>query len=202
MKRLLASTVLLAASLSAQVAEIDRTATAINGQEARFTHKFTPKGFKTAQTESGTVIFGKLPQMRWSYTNPESKLFVFDGSRSWFYVPDDKQVTVADIDDRRRAELPFLLIGDPAARGRSFVVQQKSRGGKVTTTLQPRNTAALIRQVTIVSDTKSARIDSIDYSDREGNRTTFNFSGYHPARMTADTFRFAPPSGVQVVRAE
>ena len=201
MKKILL-TLLLAASLPAQVSELDRTATAINGQEARFTHKFTPKGFKVPQTESGTVIFGKLPMMRWSYTNPESKLFVFDGSRSWFYVPDDKQVTVADIDDRRRAELPFLLIGDPAARARSFVVQQKSRGGKVTTTLQPRNSGALIRQVSIVSDAKSARIESIDYSDREGNRTTFSFSGYHPARMTADTFRFAPPAGVQVVRAE
>ena len=32
--------------------------------------------------------------MRWSYTRPEEKLFVFDGSRSWFYVPADKQVTV------------------------------------------------------------------------------------------------------------
>ena len=198
----LAITLLLACSLSAQSAELDRTSAAINGQEARFTHKFTPKGFKTAQTESGSVIFGKLPMMRWSYANPEQKLFVFDGSRSWFYVPDDKQVTVANIDDRRRAELPFLLIGDAAARGRHFVVQEKKRGAKITTTLQPRSASALIRQVAIVSDAATHRIDSIEYSDREGNRTVFTFSGYHPARTTADTFRFSPPAGVQVVNAE
>jgi outer membrane lipoprotein carrier protein len=202
MRKLIVPLLFIAAAASAQLSELDRTAAAINGQEARFTHKFTPKGFKTAQVESGSVIFGKLPMMRWSYSDPEQKLFVFDGTRSWFYVPDDKQVTVADIDDRRRAELPFLLIGDPEARNRHFIVGQKARGSKVTTTLQPRSAAALIRQVAIVSDAATHRIDSIEYSDREGNRTVFSFSGYHPARATGDTFRFAPPAGVQVVRAE
>jgi outer membrane lipoprotein carrier protein len=202
MKKLLILSLLLATGAFAQVAELDRTAVAINGQEARFTHKFTPKGFKTAQVESGSVVFGKLPMMRWSYSNPEQKLFVFDGTRSWFYVPDDKQVTVADIDEKRRAELPFLLIGDPAARERHFVVGQKARGAKITTTLQPRSPSALIRQVSIVTDATTHRIDSIEYADREGNRTQFAFSGYHPARTTAETFRFSPPAGVQVVNAE
>ena len=68
-----------------------------------FTQRFTPKGFKSSQVESGTVVFGTLPMMRWCYTAPEPKLFVFDGSKSWFYVPGDKQVTVAGIDDARNA---------------------------------------------------------------------------------------------------
>src|ERR671926_760356 len=101
-------------SVSAAPSEVDRAAAALPGTEARFTQSFTPKGFKNSQSESGTVIFGPLPQMRWSYSRPEQKLFVFDGSRSWFYFPADKQVTVADLDAERRAELPFLIIGDPA----------------------------------------------------------------------------------------
>ena len=35
----------------------------------------------------------------------------------------------------------------------------------------------------------------IDYADREGNRTSFELSGYHAAAAGADTFRFAPPAG-------
>ena len=183
-------------------ASLDRAVLAIRGTEASFVHKFTPKGFKTSQKESGAVIFGELPRMRWTYTTPESKLFVFDGAKSWFYIPADRQVTVADIDDRRRAELPFLLIGDADARGRQFIVKEQRRGNLVTTTLQPRSKSALIRTVAIVTSAQTNVIQSIDYTDRDGNRTSFAFSGYHPARTSADTFRFAAPAGVQVVNAE
>src|SRR5437763_565183 len=100
--------VILCATIPLQAAELDRAAAALAGNEARFTQQFTPKGFKTAQVESGTVVFGTLPMMRWSYARPEEKLFVFDGRRSWFYVPSDKQVTVTNLDAQRRSELPFL----------------------------------------------------------------------------------------------
>lgn len=186
---------------AAQSAAVDRTATAMSGKEAQFTHRFTPKGFKSSQVERGSVIFGKLPMMRWSYKTPEQKVFVFDGNRSWFYVPADRQVTVADLDDRRKSELPFLLIGDPSAREKQFLVREQRRGGRLTTTLQPRSAAAAIRTVTIITNTTTNLIESIEYTDRDANRTVFEFSGYHPARPAADTFRFTPPAGVQVLRA-
>ena len=195
-------TVLLVSPGAAQALEIDSAAAAISGTEAQFIHRFTPKGFKTSQVESGSVIFGKLPMMRWSYTKPEQKLFVFDGSRSWFYVPGDRQVTVGDLDERRKAELPFLFLGDREARDRYFVVREQRRGNRVTTTLQPGSASTVIRTVTVVSNTQTHLIESVEYADREGNRTSFAFSGYHPARTTADTFRFTPPAGVQVVQAE
>jgi outer membrane lipoprotein carrier protein len=183
-------------------AEIDRGAAAVNGLEAQFTHSFTPKGFKTPQIETGSVVFGKLPMMRWTYTRPEEKTFVFDGSRSWFYVPADKQVTIADVDDRRKRELPFLLVGDPKARDRFFVVREQRRGSSIRTTLEPRDAASLVRTVTIVSNASTHLIDSIEYTDRDGNRTLFTFSGYHPARVSPGTFSFAVPAGVQVVRGD
>jgi outer membrane lipoprotein carrier protein len=192
---------ILAAPLAAQSA-VDRMAAAMTGKEAQFVHRFTPKGFKSAQVERGTVIFGKLPMMRWSYTTPEQKTFVFDGARSWFYVPADRQVTVAELDERRRSELPFLFLGDPAAREKQFLVREQRRGSRLVTTLQPRGNGAAIRTVTITTSASTHLIESIDYTDRDGNRTVFEFSGYHPARTAADTFRFTAPAGVQVVRAE
>lgn len=192
----------LALPALAQQAAIDRTAAAMTGMQASFTHRFTPKGFKTSQVERGSVVFGELPKMRWTYTAPEAKTFVFDGTRSWFYVPADRQVTVADLDDRRKSELPFLLIGDTAARSKQFDVKEQRSGGKISTTLQPRSAASAIRTVTIVTDARTNLIESIDYTDRDGNHTSFSFSGYHRGRAGPDTFRFTPPGGVQVVRAE
>jgi outer membrane lipoprotein carrier protein len=196
------SLLVLATSMTAAPIELDRAAAAMSGMEATFTHRFTAKGFKNSQVESGSVIFGSLPAMRWSYTKPEQKLFVFDGTNSWFYVPSDKQVTQSRVTDARKRELPFLLIGDPAARDKHFIVKQQTRGKNVVTTLQSRDKSALVKTVTVTIAPSTHLIQRIEYTDRDGNATSFDFSGYHRRAATADTFRFAPPAGVQVVRAD
>jgi chaperone LolA len=195
--------ILLTLSLSLAIplhaAELDRAAAALAGNEARFTQQFTPKGFKTAPAESGTVIFGTLPMMRWTYTRPEEKLFVFDGGHSWFYVPADKQVTVTALDAARRSELPFLLIGDPAARDRNFVVRESARGGSTVVTLQPRSASAMIRSVVVTIAADTHLIRRVDYTDREGNQTSFELADMHKRAVSNDLFHFTPPAGVQVV---
>lgn len=202
MKTTLTLLLTLLVCATASAAELDRAAAAVAGSEAAFTQHFTPKGFKNSQAESGTVVFGSLPMMRWSYSAPEEKLFVFDGRHSWFYVPADKQVTVGEIDDQRRSELPFLLIGDAAARERLFAIKESTRGGSVITTLQPKSGGAQIRNVVVTTSAATHLIERIEYSDREGNRTSFDFSRFHKRGTTPALFTFTPPAGVQVVNAE
>ncbi len=192
---------LVLAAIAAQADEIDRAAAAMSGMESSFTQRFTPKGFANSQVESGSVIFGTLPMMRWTYTRPEEKVFVFDGNQSWFYVAADKQVTVATVDDRRKSELPFLLIGDPAARDRLFKVSESNRRDSVVVRFEPRNRAAAIRNVTLSIAPSTHLIQRLEYSDREGNRTAFDFSGFHRRPISPDLFRFTPPPGVEVVSA-
>jgi outer membrane lipoprotein carrier protein len=196
--------VVAAAAQNVQAAPIalDRAASAMAGMEASFTHRFTAKGFKTSQVEQGSVVFGELPRMRWAYTKPEKKEFIFDGTNSWFFVPADKQVTLGRVTEARKRELPFLLLGDPAARDRAFTVKEQTRGGAVVTTLQPKDRASIMKTVTLTIAPSTNLIQRIDYVDRDGNRTSFEFSGYHRRAASADTFRFTPPAGVQVIRAD
>ena len=198
MRRLLLITLL---SFTAQAAtiELDRAATAMANMEASFTHRFTAKGFQNSQVESGSVVFGRLPAMRWSYTTPEQKLFVFDGTNSWFYVPADKQVTLGSAGQR---DLPFLALGDRATRDKHFIVKQQNRSGAIVTTLQPRDRSAMVHNVSVSINPSTHLIQRIEYTDREGNRTSFDFSGYHARAAAAGTFTFNPPAGVQVIRAD
>jgi outer membrane lipoprotein carrier protein len=195
---LVLSLILIASAAGA--AELDRAAAALAGTEAKFTQRFTPKGFKNSQVDSGSVIFGTLPMMRWTYAKPEQKIFVFDGSRSWFYLPAEKQVTVTTLDEAHRRELPFLLIGDPAARERNFVVRESTSGGNIIAMLKPRAASAMIRNVTITIAAATHAIQRVAYSDRDGNETTFDFSGITRRSVTPDLFRFTPPAGVEVVQ--
>lgn len=196
---------LLAVSLfgaTASAAELDLAAAAMAGTEANFTHRFTAKGFRNSQVEHGTVVFGTLPRMKWSYTSPEKKLFVFDGSTSWFYVPGDRQVTTGRVNDARKREIPFLLLGDPAARQKYFDVRENRRGRSIVTTLKPRDTAAVVRSVDVTTSASTHRIERIEYVDRDGNRTSFDLSGYRTRAAGAEAFRFSPPAGVEVIRAD
>lgn len=204
MRRLMifAASALFALNADAANTALDRAASAMAGMQANFTHTFTAKGFKTSQVENGSVTFGSLPQMRWSYRSPEKKLFVFDGTNSWFYVPSDNQVTVGRVTDARKSELPFLLLGDAQARDRHFVVKEQKRGGNIVTTLQPRTRGALVRSVTVTIAPSTNLIQRIDYTDRDGNRTSFQFSGYHRRAADGATFKFSPPAGAQVIRAD
>lgn len=201
---LLAAVVFTAAPATSHAAPIalDNAAKSMSGMEASFTHRFTAKGFKNSQVESGTVVFGDLPRMRWSYAKPEQKLFVFDGTTSWFYVPSDKQVTRGRVTEARKRELPFLLLGDPVARDRAFIVRQQNRSGSIVTTLQPRDKAAIMKTVTVTIAPSTSLIQRIEYTDRDGNRTSFDFSGYHRRAASADTFGFSAPAGVQVINAD
>ena len=198
----IAATTLQAAAPTALDSALDRATTAMSGTEASFTHRFTAKGFKTSQVEKGMVVFGTLPRMRWSYTSPETKLFVFDGTTSWFYVPGDRQVTHGRVTEARKRELPFLLLGDPGARDRAFVVKHQNRGKNVVTTLQPRDRAATVQAVTVTIASSTNLIQRIEYTDRDGNQTSFDFSGYRKRAASAETFSFTPPAGVQVIQAD
>lgn len=200
--RLLMGLLALTLTFSSAAAELDLAAAAMSGMEASFTHRFTAKGFKNSQVEHGTVAFGPLPRMKWSYTSPERKLFVFDGTTSWFYVPGDRQVTTGRVTDARKREIPFLLIGDPAARQKHFEVREVKRGRSVVTTLKPRDGASIVRSVDVTTSASTHRIERIEYVDRDGNRTSFELSGYKARTLAADAFRFTPPAGVEVIRAD
>ena len=88
------------------------------------------------------------------------------------------------------------MIGDPASRDRAFVVKEQKRGKSIVTTLTPRDKSSVMRSVTVTIAPSTNLIQSIEYADRDGNRTSFTFSGYHKRAAGADTFRFAAPAGV------
>lgn len=189
----------LAIAVAASAAELDRAAAALPGTEAQFSERFTPKGFKNGQVESGTVVFGPLPMMRWSYLHPEQKVFVFDGFHSWLYIPSEKQVTLTTVGEKQRSDMPFLLIWDPVARDRLFVVSETGHGASVVVTLQPRAFSGMIRNVTITIAASTHTVQRVAYSDREGNETTFDFSGFKKRSVAPDFFHFTAPAGVTEV---
>jgi outer membrane lipoprotein-sorting protein len=165
------------------------------GKSAQFVHKFLPKGYKKETVEKGNVVFGALPAMRWTYSAPETKEFVFDGTTSWLWVPADRQVTVHELTAEERAALPFFALSDSARIEANFTVAKSGR----KTTLKSRDTSALLAEV-VVEESAEGSLAALRYVDSQGNRTSFELSRFSPANAKSDTFRFVPPPGADVVR--
>ena len=179
---------------------VARAIGAMSGTQADFVQKFTPRDFKNAQTESGSVVFGPSPQMRWTYAKPEKKTFVFNGTTSWFYVPSDRQVTVNQLTEKDRAELPFLLLADSRSLSANYNVKESRKGDAVTTSLTSKNSGSMIRQISVITSGRDHMVRSLEYSDRQGNRTVFTFSGFRKIASDPAQFTFVAPAGVQIVR--
>lgn len=191
---------LVAALATPSVAgELDAAIKAMRGTEASFVQKFTLKGFKKEQRESGRVVFGAPPQMRWTYAGAEKRVFVFDGTTSWLYTPGDKQVVVRSLTAAEKRDLPLAFLWSSGASS-SYNVRESRSGNAVTVRLTPKSASAALKDVRVNIDPKTHRIRSLDYTDRSGNRTVFEFSGYSTAAVAGDTFRFQPPAGVTVVK--
>ncbi|MHB0968604.1 MAG: outer membrane lipoprotein chaperone LolA [Thermoanaerobaculia bacterium] len=183
----------------AEGGEVDLAIPALTGYEADFVQKFTPKGFRNPQIEKGSVTFGKLPRMRWSYVSPEAKTFVFDGETSWLYTPAERQAYRKKLGAADKAELPFLVMSSGQAMTRAYTVRERKSGGAITVTLKPRAANSALREITLTTAAADHRIRRLEYADRQGNRTVFEFSNYRKASTDATTFTFRPPGGVEVV---
>jgi len=192
--------VCLISAATASSNELSRTFPAMAGHQAEFTHSFTPKGFKTAQVEKGSVVFGAPPMMRWSYVAPDEKLFVFDGATSWLYSRDDQQVTVHKLTDEHKKSLPFLFLTDSKRVGSYYRIRERASGIFVVTTLKALDKKAAVQEIEALFSSSDYLIRKLDYVDRQGNRTVFEFNGFRRTKTTADTFRFVPPAGVEVVK--
>jgi outer membrane lipoprotein carrier protein len=194
-----AQTALSAAELAGRV---DRHYNALHSLEVHFAQEYTGMGMD--RKESGVLLLKKPGKMRWTYTNPDGKLFVLDGRDGYFYSPGEaeaQKVPEKQLDDLRsplrfllgHTELQKELTGltvTPAGNGRWELrgvpkgLEQRVSALKITVTAD-----GVIREMTI--------------EETDGVTNRFTFSGEAdnvPAPNPA--FVFTPPPGVRVVTGE
>jgi len=190
----------LAVNGAPKSSELSLAFTALSGTQASFVQRFRPRGFQKDQIEKGSVIFGASPQMRWTYSQPEPKTFVFDGTTSWLYVPAEKQVTVDRVTEAEKRELPFLLLGDGKTIDKQYTVKETRRTNAITVELLSRSNTQMVRSITLTTSPRDHSLRRLEYSDRQGNRTAFEFSAHRRVPPVASGFVFTPPAGVRIIQ--
>lgn len=172
---------------------------------ADFTQTYRGGALKTRTTESGTVVIKKPGKMRWVYTKPERKEVVADGTRSYLYLPSDKQVMVSAVPTDDRASTPALFLAGKGDVGRDFTASFADAllPGTVALKLVPRRKEPDYEYFVLIVDPKTLQIQGLRTVDRQGGEWALAFSKLKENRGISDKdFEFRIPRGVDVVTTD
>jgi outer membrane lipoprotein carrier protein len=180
-------------------AAVDHHYNVLHRLRVNFTESY--QGMGMDRHESGVLLLEKPGRMRWNYAEPAGKVFVLDGKYGWFYTPGDaqvQQIPAKKLDDLR-SPLRFLLGHAQLTKELDGLTMAPADGDMFRLRGVPRGMEQRVRSLELVVS-REGTIQSMTLEELDGSRTSFAFKDEQPNPViAADTFRFTPPAGVQVV---
>jgi outer membrane lipoprotein carrier protein len=186
-------------SPAAIAGRVDRHYNALHSLEVHFIQNY--EGMGMHRHEAGVLLLKKPGRMRWTYTEPDGKLFILDGHDGFFYSPGDteaQKVPEKQLDDLR-SPLQFLLGHTELAKELKHLTVTTSGNGLYVLAGVPKGLERRVASLKITV-TADGTIRSMTIAETDGVTNTFDFSGEAdnvPAPSSA--FVFTAPPGVHVV---
>ena len=213
MKTLLVSAITLAVAWTLQAqggdpvalaAKIQQRYNGIKDLQGDFVQTYEGGVLRTRTTERGTVAIKRPGKMRFSYTKPEKKEFVSDGTRLYAHLVADKQVIVSPAPGPDEGDIPAMFLAGQSDLTRdytpTFTPLPGAAAGLVTLKLVPKKAGVEYQSLGIGIDPKTLQIQFLTAVDTQGGRSSFSFSNLKENRgLTDKDFVFRVPRGVDVV---
>jgi outer membrane lipoprotein carrier protein len=169
---------------------------------ADFVHTYEGGVLRRKAQERGTVLIKKPGKMRWSYREPERKLFVSDGQKLYAHISADRQVIVSKLPAGDEVSTPALFLTGKGDLLRDFTVSDPQVGAADTYTLQlvPKSRAPEYEVLLLTVDRKTLGLRGLIAHDHQGGRSTFVFTNLKENIGVSDKeFVFQMPKGVEII---
>jgi len=181
---------------------IDRHYNALHSLEVHFVQRYS--GMGQERKEAGVLLLKKPGKMRWTYTDPDGKLFLLDGKDGYFYSPGEteaQRVPQKQLDDLR-SPLRFLLGHTELEKELTGLHIVSENGGETVLSGVPKGLEQRVSALKITA-APDGTIRGMEIDETDGVVNAFEFSGeLENAPAPASSFVFTPPSGVHVVTGE
>ncbi|PJJ99289.1 outer membrane lipoprotein carrier protein LolA [Lysobacteraceae bacterium NML91-0213] len=172
----------------------------LKGLDGQFNQRVFDGNGRVKESSSGRVALSAPRLFRWEYVRPYPQLIVADGRRVWVFDPDLEQVTVRPQGPEEQNS-PLAALVEPGRLDRDFDVSEEAApaDGLHWMTLTPKRDQDASFQSARLGFDASALV-RMEVVDALGQRTELAFSGWRKnPRFAADTFRYTPPAGVDVI---
>ncbi|MGQ0586391.1 MAG: outer membrane lipoprotein chaperone LolA [Gammaproteobacteria bacterium] len=156
---------------------------------------------KVLSTSSGRLWLSRPGKFKWSYEKPYQQLIVCDAKELWTFDPDLDQAMVRPAGATLQGT-PAQLLTDRAALDAHFKVEGAgSDGGALRLRLLPKAADSDFKLIEMwFVDSVPVRMR---FHDPLGGISEVEFTGIKTnVALDAGLFRFTPPKGTEVIRAE
>jgi outer membrane lipoprotein carrier protein len=161
-----------------------------------FTQTVIAKSGRKPQQSSGSFAFHRPGKFRWSYDKPYKQLIVSDGKKLWSHDPDLNQVTVRKLGEAIGASPAALLAGDSLEENFTLIDAGTADGLQFVEAV-PASKEGTFQSVRIGMKDNLPRV--MEVRDNFGQTTIVNLGQVEAGPVPADSFRFTPPKGADVV---
>lgn len=172
---------------------------------ASFTQTVVSPDGARKKTSSGSFAFQRPNLFRFAYDKPYAQLIVSDGRQVWLHDQDLNQVTVRPFDQALGATPAALLAGTGLERDFTLANAPSRNDGLEWVQATPKAGAnapgseGTVRQLNV--GFKGRELAALEIVDSFGQRSTLRFTGVQQGlALPADTFRFQPPAGADVLK--
>jgi outer membrane lipoprotein carrier protein len=170
--------------------------------EGRFAQQLVSGALGAGEEESGWLYIQRPGRMRWDYLDPERKVALVDGDRTWLYLEEEEQLLLGRLDEQGDL-LPRLLAGEGRVT-EDFEVSllkapDKPGSGPYRLRLVPRGVDPGFEHVVLVLRPPRFAIEAAEVLDAAGNRIVYRFSDLRRNRgLSAGLFQLDPPEGTLI----
>lgn len=153
---------------------------------------------RAVESSAGEVVMQRPGRFRWDYATPYVRTIVADGERLWLYEADLEQVTVRRLSEGLGDTPAALLTGRDDVLKRFAVQRTWEADGLAWSALRPRTAEGDFAELRL--GFRGNVLLALELDDRLGQRTRIEFQSPRlNAAVPADTFRFTPPAGADVI---
>jgi outer membrane lipoprotein carrier protein len=165
---------------------------------ADFSQSVTDSDGRRSEASRGTMALKAPRQFRWETKEPYQQTIVADGQRVWVYEPDLQQVSVRS-QSSEEAHSPLTVLTDLSQLDTQFATSEAGeRDGLLWLKLASKGKDPEFEYAELGFSAKT--LDRMVFKDQLGNTTEIRFDNWkrNPS-VAADTFKFTPPKGVDVI---
>ena len=191
---------LLLASASALAAPVDTLrefVRDVKSGRAQFTQTVTSLDGAKKKSSNGSFEFSRPNRFRFAYGKPFEQTIVGDGEKVWIYDADLNQVSSRKLGNALGATPAALLAG--GSLDKDFdLANLPPNDGLEWAEAKPKIKDGAFQSVRV--GFKGKDLAAIEILDSFGQKSLLRFTGFVAnAAVEADTFRFTPPPGADVI---
>ncbi|MEO8419511.1 MAG: outer membrane lipoprotein chaperone LolA [Methylophilaceae bacterium] len=169
-----------------------------SAMRAQFHQTVVDNQGRKVQEVDGTMQLQRPGKFRWDYNKPYEQQIVGDGEKVWLFDPELNQVTVRPL-NKALGSSPAALLAGSKEMEKGFVLKDVGRQDALDwVAATPKDKDSGFEQVFL--GFKNDALEQMELHDNFGHITVIEFSKLERnPKLSAQTFRFVPPSGADVV---